>query len=212
MVIQNYFAEILIDCMSQIWLLIEPYMNEGRNEQSESLHCVSIDSRYLKPHDIPFRCYKIIRDPPRIEEVDEEILVKALVALGKADWRPSTILKGMVIELLTPFMDVVAKMTSVFKCKFDYTSIFIKEIYNDVVTNLTSDLESTYRELHQDQDFVAFSSLINEIYKKVQLHIFLFKICNLKSLFFVSAQVLLISIPTNLYSTNYNTYIHIYHL
>lgn len=54
----------------------------------------------------------------------------------------------MVIELLMFFMDVVVKMIFVFKCKFDYISIFIKEIYNDVVINLIFDLESIYREFY----------------------------------------------------------------
>lgn len=70
------------------------------------------------------------------------------MVLGKVDWWLLIIFKGMVIELLMFFMDVVVKMIFVFKCKFDYISIFIKEIYNDVVINLIFDLESIYREFY----------------------------------------------------------------
>lgn len=60
--------------------------------------------------------------------------------------------------------------TVVKKVKSAVKNVDLMKPYNDVVTKVTSVVQSKYEELNQDKDFVKFSKLMKEIYEEVLTH------------------------------------------
>lgn len=56
------------------------------------------------------------------------------------------------------------------KVKSAVKNVDLMKPYNDVVTKVTSVVQSKYEELNQDKDFVKFSKLMKEIYEEVLTH------------------------------------------
>lgn len=56
------------------------------------------------------------------------------------------------------------------KVKSAVKNVDLMKPYNDVVTKVTSVVQSKYEELNQDKDFVKFSELMKEIYEEVLTH------------------------------------------
>lgn len=54
------------------------------------------------------------------------------------------------------------------KVKSAMKKVDMKKPYNEVVTKVTSVLQTKYDELQKDQDFVKFQTLMKEIYEEVQ--------------------------------------------
>lgn len=60
--------------------------------------------------------------------------------------------------------------TVVKKVKSAVKNVDLMKPYNDVVTKVTSVVQSKYEELNQDKDFVKFRKLMKEIYEEVLTH------------------------------------------